>query len=497
MTPQVEDERLAGGAVGAGPAGWSNRLERLLGWADRDLGLAALGLALLPAFLLMAPPSLWDPNEEDYLALAFRKVAPAAFPAYSAVFDQANARFLSNLVLGLPVAWLGYEPAHLLLRVAGAVLYALAFAALLRSLRLGLLDGLAALALFGLLGPDLMGGEWLFFDAEPKTFAYAFVFLAIAAGVRDRWLWAAVSVAVATYFHFLVGGFWAAWLCVFHLALHRRWRSSVTLGGLYALATAPLLAVVVLDQVRGAAPVPPGGPSADYIYTILRNPHHLAPFSVPGKLHRWVSGAVATAALMAGATWVALRRRGLLRALAAMVAGCCAWLLLALAASWPDRATGALGKLYLFRPSSLTLLLACLAAAMLAREALPRGTANLVRRLVALGAVALFAWHAAHADAKAGREQRLSPAMRDAVAAVRRITAPGDVVMVEPVDDFRFPYVRMERLLDRPTLVSWKFVPTNAAEIYRWWDLWRLRLRLFDAGCAGGTAGIPIRYLLV
>src|SRR3954453_11686419 len=72
----------------------------------------------------------------------------------------------------------------------------------------------------------------------------------------------------------------------------------------------------------------------------------LAPFSVPSKLHRWVPGAVATAALMAGSVWGALRRRGLLRALAAMVAGCCAWLLLALAASWPDRATGVLGKLY-------------------------------------------------------------------------------------------------------------------------------------------------------
>jgi len=44
---------------------------------------------------------------------------------------------------------------------------------------------------------------------------------------------------------------------------------------------------------------------------------------------------------------------------------------------------------------------------------------------------------------------------------------------------------------------SWKLVPTNAAEIYRWWDLWRLRQHLFDAGCAGGTAGIPVRYLLV
>src|SRR3954454_1472697 len=451
MTLQAEGERPAGGAVGIGPARWSDRLERLLGWAERDLSLPALALALLPAFLLMAPPALWDPNEEDYLALAFRKVAPAAFPPYSAVFDQANARFLSNLVLGLPVAWLGYEPAHLLLRVAGAVLYALAFAALLRSLRLGLLDGLAALALFGLLGPDLMGGEWLFFDAEPKTFAYAFVFLAIAAAAKDRWRWAAVSAAVATYFHFLVGGFWAAWICLFHLALHRRGPTSVMLGGLYALATAPLLAVVVLDQVRGAAPVPPGVPSADYIYTILRNPHHLAPFSVPGKLHRWVPGAVATAALTAVAVWVALRRRGLLRALAAMVAGCCAWLLLALAASWPDRATGVLGKLYLFRPSSLTLLLACLAAAMLAREALTRGTANLARRLVALAAVVLFAWHAVHTEAKAPREQRLAPAMSDAVASVNRLPSPGDVLVVEPVDDFRFPYVRRQRLLDRPT----------------------------------------------
>ena len=156
-----------------------------------------------------------------------------------------------------------------------------------------------------------------------------------------------------------------------------------------------------------------------------------------------------------------------------------------------------LGKLYLFRPSSLTLLLACLAAAMLAREVLTRGTANLARRLVALAAVVLFVRQTAHADAKAAREQRLSPAVRDAVEAARRITAPGDVVVVEPVDDFRFPYVRMERLLDHPTLVSWKFVPTNAAEIYRWWDLWRLRQHLFDAGCAGGAAGIPVRYLLV
>jgi len=229
-------------------------LARALGWADRDLGLAALALALLPAFLLMAPPSLWDPNEEDYLALAFHKVAPGAFSPYSAVFDQANVRFLSNHDLGLPVAWLGYEPTHSLLRVVGAVLYALSFAALLRDLRLGLLDGLAALALFGLLGPDLMGGEWLFFDAEPKTFTYAFVFLAIAAAVRDRWGWAAVCAAVATYFHFLVGGFWAAWLCVFHLALHRRARTSAALAGLYAVAVTPLLAVAVLDLVRGAAP---------------------------------------------------------------------------------------------------------------------------------------------------------------------------------------------------------------------------------------------------
>src|SRR3954465_13455885 len=111
MTLQAEGERLAAGGVGAGPVGWPDRLGGVRGWTDRDLGLAALALGLLPAFLLMAPPTLWDPNEEDYLALAFRKVAPAAFPPYSAVFDQANARFLSNLVLGLPVAWLGYEPA--------------------------------------------------------------------------------------------------------------------------------------------------------------------------------------------------------------------------------------------------------------------------------------------------------------------------------------------------------------------------------------------------
>ena len=159
------------------------------------------------------------------------------------------------------------------------------------------------------------------------------------------------------------------------------------LGGFYALATAPLLAVVVLDQIR-VLHRSRRRPSADYIYTILRNPHHLAPFSVPGKLHRWVPGAVATPALAAGAVSVALRGAG----------RCARWrrwcrllrsLLLGAGGELADRATGVLAELDLFRPSSLTLLLACLAAAIPPAE-VRRGTANVARAAGGAAAVVLF-----------------------------------------------------------------------------------------------------------
>jgi hypothetical protein len=78
------------------------------------------------------------------------------------------------------------------------------------------------------------------------------------------------------------------------------------------------------------------------------------------------------------------------------------------------------------------------------------------------------------------------------IAAVRAHTAPDQMVLIDPDIDERGttrPDVDLSgtgslpRKLGRPMYVSWKFVPTNPAEIYEWFGRLEQRRRLFAAGC--------------
>jgi hypothetical protein len=427
-------------------------------------------------------------------------VAPGAFSDYSAVFDQSNARFLNMFLIGHAVAWLGYEVAHSVLRIFCAALYALSFAALLRSLELSLLDGLLVLGLFGLVGPDLMGNEWLFGDVEAKTFAYAFVFLMFAAAVSGRWKSAVVAGVLATYFHFLIGGFWTVIAGAVYAALHRRWRIAASAIALYGILISPLLIVIMRGQIgHGAPPTGSDGLTADYIYSILRNPHHVAPFADPGGLHRWARGVVSTVIMCVFGYYIAQMAPRRVRVFALMLTGLGIYLLLAMVISWGDRHTGWFGKFYLFRPASLTLLLACVTLVLLVRTVQQSGVIQ-IKRILAFGIVCLFLGNVALQFVLKVRSG-LSPSGQETVAAVHALTKPDDVVLVEPIGDTDLKFVSLQklvslhRLLDRPTLVSWKFVPTNADEIYRWWDLVQWREALFRNGCHGEI--MPVKYILV
>jgi hypothetical protein len=64
---------------------------------------------------------------------------------------------------------------------------------------------------------------------------------------------------------------------------------------------------------------------------------------------------------------------------------------------------------------------------------------------------------------------------------VRALTPPGDPVLMDPATDNR---AGTPRLMGRDTVVHWKFVPTNPADIYRWWALIEGRRALFDGHCS-------------
>jgi hypothetical protein len=82
---------------------------------------------------------------------------------------------------------------------------------------------------------------------------------------------------------------------------------------------------------------------------------------------------------------------------------------------------------------------------------------------------------------------------RPLLAAVTGAAGPGEIVLIDP--DVEMQWLDFERRTRRPTLVMWKFAPTNDAELITWYRRMQFRQALFDQGC-GSDADADIAFLL-
>jgi hypothetical protein len=91
----------------------------------------------------------------------------------------------------------------------------------------------------------------------------------------------------------------------------------------------------------------------------------------------------------------------------------------------------------------------------------------------------------------------LTPGERELIAWVRANTPSNATVVIEPTaeTDWTVPWLAFERLIGRPTLVSFKFVPTYKADIARWYRLVRWRQAVFAGNC-GRLSEYPVDYLV-
>ncbi len=487
-------------------AGATGRFARPLAWAFEPASwpvLAIVLLLLLLAFYL--PLSAWTSNEENYFQLAYRRVAPEAFTPWSAVFDQSSGRLVSEYLYGTLVEQLGYDRAHTVARLATAGLYAVGLGAMLSSMRVSVVEALAIVGGFHMLNEHILGGEWLFLGTEPKTWAYGCVFLAIGLAQRGRWRWAFVATAVATWLHFLVGGFWALALALASaISTPREWRRAAGAFGLYVLLIAPLLVIVARDQFApglSAAPWPaadaPGALSADTIYA-WRNAHHLSPFINPALMPQWMRGIARLAAVVGVYLLLLLLLRGRPRGslLIPLVGIGLVELVLALGVSYLDRDRTVLAKLYMFRPSSATLLLFLALLVIGSRDVFATRYRSIVGAaliVVAVGGLLLEIQR----DVRQARQPASVPHQAELVEAVRAASGPDEVVLLDPSMDDDVPVVRLNRLVERPTVVATKFVPTAPDDVRRWHALLQWRAGLFEKGCrASDMQAVPVKLLI-
>lgn len=471
---------------------YGDRVEQWVRRLDAPAPLVSIAAALFALLLLLLFPVSWISNEEVYFVSARMQAAPATFSAFHAIFDHSRARIAFDWPLGLLVEALDYERAHIVARIAMALLYAASLGVLFRAMRLSALDAVAVVTLFCVSGQTFVGEEWLFRGIESKTVAYAAVITALGVGLQGRWLLASVLSVLATYFHFLVGGYWALALIVLAWFEGASPRLVAKMMGIYLVSVAPLAALVASEQLRYAVP---GAPVDLNQVFALRNAHHVAPFTATWRLWGWSVGLLAavTAALVLPGVATRLRRGGWLKLVVLLLL----YVPLAFTVSFLDRHSLWLAKFYMFRPAALTLLLA-FSTAFWALRTDSTGRERVVVKLFLCPLIAIFLWAQLQARVQEYRHptHQSLPDLPELIAAIERESRPDEIVLIEPRNEGAYPYVRLPRQLPRPTLVTKKYDPTTPRDMLRWHDLMQFRARLFSRGCQSPLA-LPIGLLLV
>jgi hypothetical protein len=445
--------------------------------------IAALFVVLL---FLIPPDGMLSSNEEQYFQLAARSVGAMPNSPESAVFDSSPHRIIADHLMSWLIALLGYTWAQIFARVLAAVAYSVTLSMLFHRFALGTIEGVVIVIAFALLGQTLFADEGLFGGAEAKVPAYALVLAGLALTIDRKYIGAALLFVVATYFHFLVGIFW--FFAAMALALvedRSEQKRPLFATVVFLLLVAPLLGLIAWNRLVEVGPsdAEMNLPTPDVIYSLIRAPHHTAPFlDWSGFVWHWLGGYLLACGMLAGAFVVTRLPEGArLRGRALWLGLLLLYLILALIPAFIDRDTGALGKFYLFRPAALVLLLWLAVAASMLGTLL--GDRRLVVSLVALALVTPpFLINTAYRIAGARAAWAEVPE-KQALVDFLRARAPLDaIVLIDP--ELEGSNLDFERRTGNPSLVMWKFVPTNDPQILEWYRRIEFRKALFAQGCA-------------
>jgi hypothetical protein len=457
-------------------------------------------ITLIVVLLLLIPPyGILSDNEENYFAVAERFVDGSPWPEKTAVFDASRHLMLGNATLGLLVSVMGYAPTQVVTRLLAVGGYALTLPALFSVFGLSALDAALAVMVMALIGQDIIGGEWLFGGYEAKVAAY----LLVLAGLRlvlvsKRLRVSVILFTLATYIHFLVGGFWfIAGMALRLLDKPCDLRRVTAAMALYALLVMPLFGVIEWSRFADTGAVTAAGvPPPDVIYSIIREPHHQSPFlSWAYFRDHWLPGYLMFGPMVLACLWAAWHTKGQpLGVLAKWLAGLLMYLFLILGPKFLDRNSGVLGKFYLFRPSSLILLLWLLLVTAIA-GALMRRRIWLLRACLVFLIGPFFLYNRGGqlmrtVTENEAREHQKRPLLE----AVTRMTAPGEIVLIDPDEESQL--LDFERRASVPTFVMWKFAPTNDADLVLWYRRLEVRRILFEQGCGTRMHTPDIVYVL-
>jgi hypothetical protein len=433
-------------------------------------------------------PLAWTGNELNYFALAKHHLDPGPFTELYAVNSHQLSKIATDIVMGLAVRYLGLDVAWFLSRFVLMIALAIAYVKMTRALRIEVKTACFALIFFLLVAHQAyFAGEWIFGGSEGKVFAYILVMLAVGLVIHGRLVPVVGLLAFATYFHFLVGGFWAGALFVY-LFLNGHNRKQLAMGTLsFTVLVLPMIWLLIYENQILPAPDMSGLEfTIDQIYSDIRNPHHVAPFK-EGHF-RWTGGFVLFL-VFSGFLYLVKRRQLFWNSnFVLWVGGLHLYLIAALVVAWFDRDTQLLGKFYLFRPASFIYLLCLL---ILFDAVNKHWIADSEKRLKIING--LFVLVAAGAlviklpgivrSSPDSLIRSLGDEEKQLVEWIRTNIPEGTVILIPESSGKPLNSMNFEQLINRPTLVSWKFVPTTRYEIVLWYKRIQFKREIYEGKC--------------
>ena len=448
---------------------------------------------------LMPPSEQWRSNEETYLGLAWRMFSPENLSKISALRDPVYNRFLFDYLTGFSINHIGFEWTHALGRIIVALLYSASLVTLFRSLNLSPIDSYTIILTFVYLHEDILGGESLFKGFEPKTLAYPFVFFSFYTSLKKRFKFSYFLLIIATYFHLLVGVFWSFVTLIGQLYWTRNIKQTLLDSLKYLIACSPLFLMIVVQQLQAQETVN-STPQATWIYSYFRNPHHVAPFASAKELASWSRGILSLFGLtVASVVLYHNSRNKNEKEFSKLILALNLYLIFSLVISYFDE-NGVLGKFYLFRPSSVTLLLTLCLYVVYLKNRLSKNINQLsfvVLVLISVLAIPHLSSYKSIISSVKSAVPDETPSYVNNLKLEQIIKSSNnmDIFLIDP--ELERAYLSFERKYNRPTLIYYKFVPTTASEIVRWYKLLNMREELFYKGCpAKIMEEYPIRYLL-
>ncbi|MEL7108151.1 MAG: hypothetical protein AAGL99_02700 [Pseudomonadota bacterium] len=451
----------------------------------------------------------WYGNEIHYFDLAHRWVDPGAFTEHHAARDSSAGRVVAFLLMGSSIRLFGMEMAYAVLTTGLVLAFPAAYFVMVRALKVAILPAAAALAIFVLSAQSLVAYEGMFGSIEPKSFAYLCVLFGLACGFRNRRILAAILFAGAVYLHFLIGAFWGAAILLYYVLHDRGYRAALTPMLVFLCASLPLFLVIALERFGGAhVPLTVDGSSLGAIYSDFRHPHHLSPFlDMDVFLSSWLPGLLLHGVFaLAILAWVRLTKEQN-PAFSLWLCGLNGYMLLITGLAYLDRETHLISMFFVFRPGSLILLLTLVwglsrifevTSILRSRQVVSLGLAA----VLILCADSIAAAMARYAHGPLQLAESLTTSQSKMVQWVHTHTDEQAVIVIEPLPEAGFfrgerelQWVGMERLLKRPTLVNFKLVPTDKADLARWYNLLHWREAVFAGNC-DRLSEHPIHYLM-